>query len=206
MLYRHLTALALLGMMLLTAPATAQTSRDPSFDLVNRGTVKLSELYVTPAGDGNWGKNRLRGKPVAPGATFQVQRRADGNCVLDIKAVFADGRIEERRGMNTCVIDTVAVGGPEQDVTRKHHDDPSFRLINRGDQPITELYATPDGLPGWGQNRLQSGGLPAGTAVLVHIARTADDCLFDLRVVFADHKVLEKRRADLCRITDLPVP
>ena len=108
--------------------------------------------------------------------------------------------------MNTCTLDAVAVGGAEQTTPKKLSDDPSFRLVNRGDQPVTELFATPDGLAGWGQNRLPAEGLPAGAALVVHIARTNSECLFDLRVVFADRKALEKRRADLCRITDLPVP
>ena len=57
----------------------------------------------------------------------------------------------------------------------------------------------------WGQNRLADGALPPETEKLVRIAR-GGNCLFDLKVVFADGKALEKHHADLCRITDLPVP
>jgi hypothetical protein len=89
--------------------------------------------------------------------------------------------------------------------TAKATDDPSFRFINRGSQPIKELFATPAGMTNWGQNRLDEGPLPPATEKLVHIARTGN-CLFDLRVVFADGHAVEKHRSDLCRITDLPVP
>jgi hypothetical protein len=37
-------------------------------------------------------------------------------------------------------------------------------------------------------------------------AATEQACIYDLRMVFADHRVLVKRHADLRRITDLPVP
>ncbi len=202
--HRLLAVLVLLGALAAVPPA-ARAANDPSFNLVNRAGVAVREVYVTPAGDANWGRNRLHGT-LAPGASFGLQRRSDGNCLFDIKVVFVDGRSEERRGLNTCTLDAVAVGGPEQKVD-KTEDDPSFRLVNRGAETIAELYATPAGLAGWGHNRLPPDGVPAGTASVIRIARVATgNCLFDLRVVFADHKAVEKRRADLCRITDLPVP
>lgn len=91
------------------------------------------------------------------------------------------------------------------EVAGKPADDPSFRLINRSRQPIVELFATPAGMTNWGENRLNGHELDAGTERLIRIPRTGN-CIFDLRVVFADHKALEKRHDDLCRITDLPVP
>jgi hypothetical protein len=87
----------------------------------------------------------------------------------------------------------------------KAPDDPSFQLVNRGAQPVRELFATPSGMTNWGENRLDGHGLPPGAATLIRIPRTGN-CLFDLRVVFADHTAREKRHDNLCRITDLPVP
>lgn len=84
-------------------------------------------------------------------------------------------------------------------------DDPSFHLVNRGAAPITELYATPAGRKNWGQNRLGSTPVPPGASRTVRIAKTGD-CYFDLRVVFAGGKSLTQRHADLCKITDVPVP
>ena len=197
-------ALAFAGVVSLAPPAAAQSGHDPSFNLVNRGSVPIREVYVTPAGDANWGRNRLHGQPIAPGGTFDVRRRADGTCVFDIRVVFADRRTEERRDLNTCSLDAVAVGGPEQTLT-KTADDPSFRLVNRGATPLSALYVTPSGTGSWGRNRLEPDGLPAGAATVVRVVRT-NQCLFDLRAVFADHKTLEQRHVDLCRITDVPVP
>jgi hypothetical protein len=197
-------ALVMAGSLLPGVPAWAQAGHDPSFNLVNRADTPVRELFVTPSGDPNWGKERLRGHPIAPGGVFPVQRRADGHCRLDIKVVFADRRTEERRDLDTCTIDAVAVGGPEGRLA-KTHDDPSFRLVNRGAADLREFYVTPSGLPHWGHNRLPESGLPAGTATVIRMPRT-NECFYDLRAVFADHKALEQRHEDLCRITDVPVP
>ena len=201
-----LAGMLLPGLLLTPAPAPAQGGgHDPSFNLVNRGDSAVREFFVTPSGDPDWGQNKLRGQSIPPGGTFQVHRRVDGNCVIDLKVVFADRSSEERRRLDTCALDAVAVGGPEQRLEKTHDDDPSFRLINRGAVELRALYVTPSGVPGWGRNRLGAGGLPAGTATVVRMART-NQCTYDLRAVFANHKALEQRHEDLCRITNVPVP
>lgn len=88
---------------------------------------------------------------------------------------------------------------------RKPPDDPSFRLINRGQQPIAELFATPAGTRTWGTNRLDEGALAPAASRIFRLPR-GGQCVYDLRVVFADRRALERKGADLCRITDLPVP
>jgi hypothetical protein len=187
-------------------PARAE---DASFTLFNRGASPIRELFVTPAGDANWGQNRVGGRPIAPGGSFMVKRRADGNCILDIRAVFANGQAEERKGLNTCNIDAVAVGlaagAAAAHGAGKSANDPSVRLVNRGTQAIVEFFVAPPGHATWGANRLAAGPLPAATEKLIRIAGT-DGCLLDLRVVFADHTAKEKHGTDLCKLTDLPVP
>lgn len=198
----------ILFVLALTSLASPALSADASFTLVNRSANAVKQLFVTPAGDANWGQNRLAGRPIAPGGNFLVKRRPDGNCILDIKAVFADGKTEERKALNTCNIDAVAVGLAAATAVpgaRKEAADPSIRLVNRGSQDITAFFVAPPGHTDWGANRLSAGPLPAATEKLVHIDGTGS-CLFDLRVVFADRTAKEKRGTDLCKITDLPVP
>jgi hypothetical protein len=86
----------------------------------------------------------------------------------------------------------------------KPADDPSFRLVNRGQQPIAELFATPAGTGTWGRNRLDQGALAPQEARLFRLPRGA--CAYDLRVVFEGGRALERKGANLCRVTDLPVP
>lgn len=194
----------LLILLLLTAgPALAQSGQpNPSFNLVNHTTKPIVELYATPAGRANWGLNRLTGGELKPGMKFAVRTVADGNCVFDIRAVFADKTAEERRAVNTCQVEDVVLTGGKT-AAGKGADDPSFKLVNRGTQPIVELFATPAG-QARGANLLAAAALaPGGSfqAVLPHGA-----CSYDLRVVFADHTAKERKATDLCRVAELPVP
>ena len=193
------------------APAGGQNS---SFNLVNRGALAVRELFVTSGGNANWGQNRLDGKTngavsIAPGGSFAVRRKVDTNCIFDIRVVFADGKPEERKGVNTCAMDDVVVGaGPASNVpvaaTGKPADDPSFKLFNRSARNITELRAAPTGGSTGGDNRLSSPVPPDGSRP-ISLPRDGH-CIFDLRLVFADGKAMEKKKANLCKISDLPVP
>jgi S1-C subfamily serine protease len=87
----------------------------------------------------------------------------------------------------------------------KPADDPSFRLVNRGQVAVAELFATPAGTGSWGRNRLDQGKLPPQEARLFRLPR-GGECSYDLRVVFEGGRALERKGANLCRITDLPVP
>ena len=209
----------MLAMMMLSAvPAVAQPpgGQNPSFNLVNRGTAAVRELFVTPAGNANWGQNRLDGKnpgttSVAPGASFAVRRKIDTNCVFDVKVVFADGRVEEKRGINTCAVEDVSVGAAANAVpvanpaTGKATDDPSFKLFNRAARPIIEFYATPSGAGSRGANRLGGDKISPDNSRRIEIARDGN-CVFDLRVVFEGGAAKEKKRSNLCRVADLAVP
>lgn len=87
----------------------------------------------------------------------------------------------------------------------KPADDPSFRLLNRGQQPIAAIFARPAGSADWGANRLAQGPLLPQSAEILRLPR-GGECVHDLRVVFADRRALERKGANLCRVTDLPVP
>ena len=87
----------------------------------------------------------------------------------------------------------------------KPADDPSFRLVNRGDQAVAGLFARPAGSRDWGANRLEQGPLAPSGAQVLRLPR-GGECAYDLRVVFTDRRALERKGANLCRVTDLPVP
>ena len=187
----------------------------------------VRELFVTPAGNANWGQNRLDGRAgrpssLAPNAGFTVRRPVETNCIFDIKVVLADGKAEERKGLNTCALEEVMIGTATAPAagaaggkasagtagnaaTGKAADDPSFKLFNRAAVAINEFYAVPAGITDWGANRLDKSPLPPDQNRA--IAMTHDgNCIFDLRVVFADKRAREKKRTNLCRMTELPVP
>ncbi|WP_270937187.1 hypothetical protein [Falsiroseomonas oryzae] len=92
-------ALLMLG---LAAPALAQ-STDPSFRVNNRTAIVINEIYVSSANDNSWGADRLGANVLQPGQSLGI-RLPQGQCMNDIRVVFADGQTHERRRVDTCQI------------------------------------------------------------------------------------------------------
>ncbi|MBC7800146.1 MAG: hypothetical protein H7Z10_05955 [Gemmatimonadaceae bacterium] len=205
----------LIGMAMLAgfvaAPAAAQAP-NPSFNIVNRGTSPISEVFATPSGQTTWGRDRLGDRTVAPGQNAPVRLPADGQCVYDIRVVFANGQTDERRRLNTCNLDNVIA--PQQGAApgarapassgRQAADDPSFRLVNRGRSAVNELYASLTGEDGWGSDRLGEDTVAPGATRLVRLPN--GPCTYDVRIVYANGEATEKRRLNLCTMTDMRVP
>jgi len=185
--------------------ASAQTAPNPSFNLVNRAGVAITHIYANPAGLPNWGQDRLSGSKIAPGGKFPVRLLANGNCIYDIRVVYADGRVEDRRNINACAAEDVAFGAGAPAGAAAARTDPSFRLVNRGAEPVRELYAMPAGMTNWGANRLGGEPLAAGAYRIIRLPRDGN-CVLDVRAVFADGKSAEKRHVNTCETIDLPIP
>jgi hypothetical protein len=111
-------ALTASAVLLFAAGAAAQPSvstkgpNDPSFRLINQGKHAITEVFATPAGRSNWGKNRLDQDTLKPEAAHVFVLPKDGNCIYDIKVVFAGGRTRERKGTNLCKLSDLPVGEP----------------------------------------------------------------------------------------------
>ncbi len=182
---------------LLPATALAQPAGNPSFTLENRAGVAIRQFFATPAGRENWGRDRLDGRGMAAGTRVTFRLPADGNCIYDLRVVFTDGRAEDRRGLNTCQVKNVPVG--ELAAAAK-----TFRLINHGPAPVTEIAARAQGTDQWHTNHLPSGPIAPGSERNLALP-PGGQCVFDLRVTFADGKTREKHAADLCKSPDQAV-
>ncbi len=104
-----------------------------------------------------------------------------------------------------CYGGATAAAAPGGNVASKQPGDPSFRLVNKGQRTVNEVFATPAGRTTWGQNRLTAGPMgPNGN----HVFRLPKEagCIYDLRLVFSDGKASERKNTDLCKLTELPVP
>ena len=180
--------------LLLPGAAVAQSGLpNPSFNLVNRGGNALKQFFATPAGRPNWGGDRLNGAGLAPGAKAAIRLPADGNCIYDLRAVFADGRTEDKRGLNVCQATDVAVGESKASTATAKF----FRLINRGSAPITSIAARAQGTDQWRTNTLRTGPIAPGSDRRIDLP-PGGQCVFDLRVTFEGGTSREKPGADLC--------
>lgn len=87
----------------MSAAPGRKPANDPSFRLDNRGHQAIDQVFATPAGTSDWGRNRLDQEALAAGSArlFQLPR---GRCVYDLKVVFTDRRVRERRNVNLCIL------------------------------------------------------------------------------------------------------
>ena len=186
-----------------------QTAPNPSFNVVNRTPNAISEVFATTAGTATWGRNRLVSRSVAPGQNAPIRLLADGNCIYDIRVVYANGQSDEHRGLNTCNLDNVIFpqpgGRPAQPASRQQtSNEMSFRLVNRGRSAVNEFYATLTGVQSWGEDHLGDDIVAPGATRVMRLPQ--GKCVYDVRIVYASGEASEKRRLDLCNLTDMRVP
>lgn len=200
-------ALAALALLATALPALAQ-SNDPSFTLVNRSGRTIYAAFASSSSDPNWGQDRL-GRDVLPdGRSVTIRLRA-GECLTDIRVVYdrQGGPSEERRNVNTCAqqeqVFTGRQGGaaPQQPAAAAN---PSFNLVNNGNRAVRQVFASPSTDQNWGPDRLGADMVPPGQVYPVRLP--AGECIYDLRIVYADGQSQERRRINLCELTNLTVP
>jgi hypothetical protein len=78
--------------------------------------------------------------------------------------------------------------------------DPSFRVNNRTNVVINEIYVSSANDNSWGQDRLGANVLSPGQTLTIRLPQA--QCLNDIRIVFANGQTHERRRVDTCQITD----
>jgi hypothetical protein len=88
------------------ATSTPLLAQDLVFNLVNDSTHTIVEMYVSPAGEEEWGENILTVDSVEPGVSGDVTI-ADGleDCEYDLNFVTDEG-IEVDSAQNLCEIAT----------------------------------------------------------------------------------------------------
>jgi len=106
-LLRRLLPIAALALPLLaaTAPAKAQ---DPSFRLNNSTGQTINEVYVSSSQQRDWGADLLGAGVLLNGNTLTIRIR-DGQCLNDIRVIYASGRSQEWLQRNTCQITDINI-------------------------------------------------------------------------------------------------
>ncbi|MCB4824638.1 hypothetical protein [Roseicella aerolata] len=98
---RHLVSFAAVAVMLLGGRVASAQSNDPSFRLTNNSAATVNEIYVSSSNTNSWGPDRLGDRTLASGGSYTIRLPA-GQCVNDIRVVYANGQANERRRVNTC--------------------------------------------------------------------------------------------------------
>ena len=199
-----LACLSVLGLAALAGPAVAQQQDNPSFNLVNRAQAPINEVYATPQGMDNWGKDMLSDTTVAPGASFPVRLRV-GQCTYDVRVVYGNGRAEEKRDLDTCNVNDVVFNGSNSVAVGSQGNGAqaaqrslSFTITNLSTTTISSVFATPAGVDNWGQDHLGAQGIIEQDATTTVTVPNEGKCLYDIRFVYSDDSTFEKRKVDLC--------
>jgi hypothetical protein len=202
----RLVVLLVLG-LLATWPVAAQS--DPSFNLVNRSGQAIREIYVSPTSEDHWGRDWLGSGDLAHGRSLPVRIAPAAGCQHDIRVVYADTRSEERRNVNTCGVVQVVFGtapapaaptpapAPAAGAGSRN---PSFNLANQGRTAIREVYVSSARDTNWGSQRLPRPMQP-GEHLAVRLVE--NDCVNDIRVIWADGRTEDRRGVDTCRLINM---
>ena len=220
MLFRRvLGALALCLFGLSAAPALAQQG-DPSFNLVNRSGRLIFEVYASLATDQDWGRDRLGDKALPNGRSFTL-RLPQGPCMWDLRVVYerAGGPTEDKRNINLCAVTEVVFEGrqtaqgqqprpqptpPQRGAPSGPTGNPSFNLVNQSRAVVMEAYVSLSTEQEWGPDRLGNDTVPAGRHFAIRLPE--GPCLYDVRFVYENGQADERRRVNLCEVTNLILP
>ena len=145
-------------------------------------------------GPEQWGPDRIGAGPVEAGETVQLRLRARA-CQADLRAVYEDDTVEEKRGVEICtgtrrtLFDGSGIPrAPER----------ALMLVNRHAAAVEEVYASSVDETDWGDDRLAGTALERGARQEVTLR---GPCQIDLRIVFGNGGAEERRNIDICATT-----
>ncbi|HBE16831.1 MAG TPA: hypothetical protein DEG17_16485 [Cyanobacteria bacterium UBA11149] len=154
-----------------------------SLSIDNYDNSNLVQLYISPAGSNAQGNEKLQGRVLKPGETADIAiYNKPGECVYDIKAVFADGKENVERQANLCDID----GGS---YSLYGDDDRVFKVSNRTNNNMVEFYWRNSGQDKWGEDLLGSASIGARQTVFIPV--DSNKCLYEFRAVFTNGQILD---------------
>ena len=173
--------------------------------IVNRAKIAIAELYVSAADDDSWGDNRLAGAAIDPGQASRLAQTRLHGCKIDLRAIYADGSVEDKRGLDACrtrqfTFDTSAAVTPRAfDEARSVHE---VTIANHTPRAIVEIYISSAAADDWGDDLLAARPVaPGGKAVVKPVV----SCTADLRVVYENRSAEERRDMDMCANTTLDI-
>lgn len=192
--------LALLS-LLFCATLSAQPG-DPTIEIVNRSTLAIEFVYVSPASSTGWGRDWLGENVLRPNQQLRVAPPR-GECMFDVRVIYSNKAEEERRNQNLCqLIELVFTGGtagaPAAPAPEANAD---FEVVNRSGKIIGYLYVSPVKADNWGDDVLP-GTISPGGRFMVRVPRNAE-CQYDVRVVYDDLAEEERRGQNLCRLAEI---
>ena len=158
--------------------------------VVNDADVELRELYVfAPGRAGDAGPDRLGSRTLPAGETLALRLRGLADCVVELRAVFADDSEVRRARVDVCRQPRLAFGDPALPLREA-------RLSNKARVAVREVFVRPVGQEGWGADRLGAAILEPRASLTLRLRQAG--CRFDLRAVYENDRDETLSGRDLC--------
>lgn len=91
----------------LAASVTSAAAQERWVTIVNNTSYTIVEFYGSNKGSDSWEEDILGTDVLPSGYTVNINfDDGTGYCIFDFKAVFSDGDVLEKRGVNICELDT----------------------------------------------------------------------------------------------------
>ncbi|MSP04078.1 MAG: serine protease [Acetobacteraceae bacterium] len=191
-----------LAVAVLPATIGAQPERPPQdaqgtdFYVVNNGPRAIEEVFVSPTGDRNWGRDRLSRGGIPAEDTQLLRETVREGCQGDVRVVFEGGGQMERRNQNLCRINKMYFNSPEQPGRRRPA--PGITIRNDSEMRLEKVYITRAGDRNWGRSWIDSDE-PIGAKSRRPLQIGMElGCQIDVRAIFPGEQHVEYYNENIC--------
>ena len=165
---------------------TPSTDGNYYVDITNNTGFTIMYAYVTPAGSGNWGEDRLGTSVIANGATHRVNLSGYSSSNFDIRLQDADGDTYTYRNVDVARRDLTATlsdidGGDSPAGDNRYY----VEITNNTGYTITRIEVSHTDDQSWGNDRLGNDVLGNGASRRVDLNGYPSP-VFDIRLTDAD--------------------
>ncbi|MEI6158675.1 MAG: hypothetical protein WCP77_02480 [Roseococcus sp.] len=166
------------------APAPAP-SQERNLLLRNNSQSVIREIYLWNPPAREQGPDRLGADVVRPGATYQLRLGA-GPCQMELRAVFEDGGVETRPGINACTL---------RELVLDDSNTSTVEVVNNTDAELMQLFlARPNQV---GPDRLGAATIPGSDSFNLRL-RGETACEFEARAVFRGSQAEARQNVNIC--------
>lgn len=192
----HLAGVLLLGLFLSCVGGGSRHDSQGSLEVVNNGTVAMTQLFVTPSASSTWGVDQLAPGVLLPGESLTLTRLFPG--FYDVQAHFSDHTLDE-------VFDVQVGDGLITVLDMANSGTGTVSVFNNSTLAVTEVYLTLATSSTWGPN--QAAGTPIAPGASLDLTGVAPGT-YDLKVVFAGGTVATPPSFAVSAnaVTTVPVP
>ncbi len=165
-----------------------------SYTFVNNSETTVTQIYVAPNSEPDWGRDRLGARILSPNGNLVVSNLAAGP--IDIKLVLEGGQtcIRRRVPFTSSARETITNADIDRCLGATAAGTARFALTNNGSETIFRLFMRPANASDWGEDRFGPSTLEAGQTFTV---RNLAPGAYDVRLVMTDERECIRRNVNV---------